>query len=99
MMFIKAHPNSHGCVNPRDIEQLWNDQFDWVYRELDYAIIPVTLHPDVAGRPQVLLMLERLLDRWSSFDGVSFVTMADAADEFRRRYPFSQTARPDGLGR
>ncbi len=33
MMFIKEHPNSHDFVNPRDIEQMWNDQFDWVRRE------------------------------------------------------------------
>src|SRR5215813_7777382 len=32
MMFIKAAPNSHGFVNPRDIEQLWLDQFDYIYR-------------------------------------------------------------------
>src|SRR5271165_5475023 len=37
MMFIKKSPNSHGFVNPRDIEQMWRDQFDWVYREYDYA--------------------------------------------------------------
>ena len=28
MMFIKKSPNSHGFVNPRDIEQMWRDQFD-----------------------------------------------------------------------
>ena len=60
MMFIKKAPNSHGFVNPRDIEELWRDQFDWVYREMDYAVFPIAIHPDVAGRPQVLLMLERL---------------------------------------
>ncbi|MGW5381416.1 polysaccharide deacetylase family protein [Nocardia sp. NPDC003963] len=99
MMFIKAHPNSHGFVNPRDIEQMWNDQFDWVYRELDYAVVPLTLHPDVSGRPQVLLALERLLDRWTAFDGVEFVTMAAAADEFRARYPFARPQRPECIGR
>ena len=31
MMFIKGSPNSHGFVNPRDIEEMWRDQFDWVY--------------------------------------------------------------------
>ena len=51
MMFIKTVPNSHGFVSPRDIEKLWRDQFDWVYRELDYAVFPVT-HPPMsaAGR-------------------------------------------------
>ena len=45
MMFIKASPNSHGFVNPRDIESMWRDQFDWVYREYDEAVFPITIHP------------------------------------------------------
>ena len=32
MMFIKQSANSHGFVSPRDIEMMWRDQFDWVYR-------------------------------------------------------------------
>nr|WP_267889291.1 polysaccharide deacetylase family protein [Streptomyces sp. NRRL F-5122] len=50
MVFIKASPNSHGFVNPRDIETMWRDQFDWVYRESDYAVFAMTVHPDVSGR-------------------------------------------------
>jgi peptidoglycan/xylan/chitin deacetylase (PgdA/CDA1 family) len=88
MMFIKQHPNSHGFVSPRDIEQLWKDQFDWVYRELDYAVLPVTLHPDVSGRPQVLLMLERFFDYLAGHAGVRFITFEEAAADFRRRVPF-----------
>jgi peptidoglycan/xylan/chitin deacetylase (PgdA/CDA1 family) len=99
MMFNKHAANSHGFVSPRDIEQLWNDQFDWVYRELDYAVLPVTLHPDVSGRPQVLLMLERLIDYWAGHAGVTFCTLEDAADDFRTRFPFETDLRPDGTGR
>jgi len=40
--FIKKSPNSHGFVNPRDVEQMWRDQFDWAYREMDYAVFPIT---------------------------------------------------------
>ena len=87
MMFIKKAPNSHGFVNPRDIEQMWKDQFDWVYREMDYAVFPITIHPDVSGRPQVLLMLERLIDYIQGHDGVSFVTMDEMADDFAKRSP------------
>ena len=57
MMFIKSSFTSHGFVSPRDIEQLWADQFDWVVREMDYAVFPITIHPDVSGRPQNQLML------------------------------------------
>jgi len=87
MMFIKKAPNSHGFVNPRDIEQMWRDQFDWVYREMDYAVFPMTIHPDVAGRPQVLLMLERLFDYMKGHEGVRFVTMNEMADDFAQRFP------------
>jgi hypothetical protein len=88
MMFIKASPNSHGFVNPRDIEQLWRDQFDWAYREYDYAVFPICIHPDVSGRPQVLLMLERLIEYMSGHPGVSFDSCENVARDFRARYPF-----------
>ena len=88
MMFIKQAPNSHGFVNARDVEQMWRDQFDWVYREMDYAVFPVTLHPDVSGRPQVLLMLERFIDYLTDHAGISFTTFEEAAADFRRRHPF-----------
>jgi peptidoglycan/xylan/chitin deacetylase (PgdA/CDA1 family) len=94
MLFIKASPNSHGFVNPRQIEELWRDQFDWVYRELDYAVFPITIHPDVSGRPQVLLMLERLIEYIGGHAGVHWATMEEIAADFRRRYPLQATERP-----
>jgi len=87
MMFIKKAPNSHGFVNPRQIEEMWCDQFDWVYREYDYAIFPITIHPDVSGRPQVLLMLERLFKYIAGHRGVRFVRMEEMADDYARRFP------------
>ena len=87
MMFIKKAPNSFGFVNPHDIEQLWRDQFDWVYREFEYAVFPITIHPDVSGRPQVLMMLERLYAYMIRHPGVKFVTMNEMADDFARRSP------------
>lgn len=90
MLFMKTSPNSHGFVDPRVIESLWRDQFDWVYREMDYAIFPITIHPDVSGRPQVLLMLERFIEYVNGHDGVSWKTMESVANGFRKRTPFSQ---------
>ncbi len=87
MMFIKNSPNSHGFVNPRDIEEIWRDQFDYVYREYDEAVFPITIHPDVSGRPQVLLMLERLAGYIKNHPGVVFCTFDEIADDFARRHP------------
>ena len=88
MMFVKQAPNSYGFTNPRDIEQLWLDQFDWVYREMESAVFPLTIHPDVSGRPQVLLMLERVIAHLSRHEGVRWLTMEQVADDFRRRQPY-----------
>lgn len=92
MMFMKAAPNSHGFVNPRDIEEMWRDQFDWVHREMDYAVYALTIHPDVSGRPQVLLMIERMIDYISGHDGIEWMTFEEAADDFRRRQPLEKSA-------
>ena len=87
MMFIKAAPNSHGFVSPRHLEEAWRDQFDWVYREMDYAVFTLTIHPDVSGKPHVLLMLERLYSYIISHPGVTFTTFDSIADDFARRCP------------
>jgi peptidoglycan-N-acetylglucosamine deacetylase len=89
MMFIKTSPNSHGFVNPRHLEEMWRDQFDWVHRESDYAVFTFTIHPDVSGRPQVLLMLERLIEHISGHDGVRWSTFDAIAQDFLQRRPRS----------
>ena len=87
MMFIKASANSHGFVSPRALEESWRDQFDWVYRELDYAAFTFTIHPDVSGRPQNLMMLERLIEHINAHEGVRWSTFDEIADDFVARSP------------
>jgi peptidoglycan/xylan/chitin deacetylase (PgdA/CDA1 family) len=87
MMFIKASPNSHGFVSPRHLEEIWRDEFDWVYREMDDAVFTMTIHPDVSGRPQVLLMLERLIDYIGGHAGVRWSTFDEIATDFLARHP------------
>jgi peptidoglycan/xylan/chitin deacetylase (PgdA/CDA1 family) len=87
MMFIKGSPNSHGFVSPRHLEETWRDQFDWVYRELDYGVFTMTIHPDVSGRPQVLLMLERLIAHINSHPDTRWATFDEIADDYARRHP------------
>ncbi|TNC24104.1 polysaccharide deacetylase family protein [Amycolatopsis alkalitolerans] len=89
MMFVKASANSHGFVSPRELEQTWRDQFDWVYRELDYGVFTMTIHPDVSGRPQNLLMLERLIEHINGHEGVRWSTFDEIADDFLTRFPRS----------
>ncbi|MEW5620802.1 polysaccharide deacetylase [Pseudomonas putida] len=88
-MFVKAMTNSHGWVTGRQLGEIWQEQFDWVYRNHDYAIFPITIHPDSAGKPHVLMMLERLIEHMLSHSGVRMVTYAEIADDFRKRNPFN----------
>lgn len=39
--------------------RLWREQFDFAYREYDTFIFPMSIHPQVSGKPQVILMHER----------------------------------------
>lgn len=92
MMFIKDAPNSHGFVNARDVEDIWRDHFDYFYREYDEFIFPLTVHPDVSGRPHALLMHERLIEHMKKHEGVEFVTMEQICDEFKAKTSPAQGA-------
>lgn len=87
LMYMKNNANSHGFANPRDVEAVWKDQFDWVYREYDYAVFPMTIHPDVSGRPQNLLMHERLIEYFNSHKGVRWATLDEIANDFIEKNP------------
>jgi peptidoglycan/xylan/chitin deacetylase (PgdA/CDA1 family) len=95
MLFIKKSPNSYGFTNPRDIEDMWRSYFDYCYREYDYAVFPMTIHPDVSGRPNVILALERLTQHILSHPGVRFCTMDEMANDFAQRYPRSKGPLPN----
>lgn len=52
---------------------------DYFYREEEWFVFPLTLHPDTAGRPHVLLTVEKLIEYIKTFNGVEFCTMAVSA--------------------
>ncbi|MBF4161973.1 hypothetical protein ISG29_09740 [Nocardioides sp. CBS4Y-1] len=73
-------------------EPMWTDQSDGVHREMGHADSPITLHPDVCDRPQVVRMLERFFGYRQSRAGVTFRTFECAADQVRARVPFGGRA-------
>ena len=46
-------------------------------------------------RPQVLLMLERLIEYINGHEGCEWMTFDSIANDFRARFPFEGTARPE----
>ena len=87
-MFVKTAPNSHGWITGQQLGQIWIDYFDWIYRNHDYAIYPLALHPDAAAKPHLMLALERLIDHILRHRGARMVTHAEMAADFRKRVPF-----------
>jgi len=91
MMFIKKSSTSHGWVNPKTVEELWRDHFDYFMREHgeegdgEGFVFPVTIHPDVCGHPHALMMLERVIEYINTHEGVEWCTMEQIADEWLSR--------------
>ncbi len=54
------------------------------YSKYDQGVFPMTIHPDVSGRPQYILMHERWIKYVNSHYGVKFCTMEEIADDFAR---------------
>ncbi|KAK0242788.1 hypothetical protein EDD85DRAFT_812623 [Armillaria nabsnona] len=86
-MFIKSSHNSHGFVDADVTLKLWKKHFEYFYREYDWFIFPLTIHPDVSGRPHIQLILEELIEWINTHEGVEWVTMKEINEEFRRLNP------------
>lgn len=52
----------------------------------------MTIHPDVSGRPHVLLMHERIIEHINNHEGVEWVTMAEMCDYFKAKNPAPEGA-------
>jgi len=59
----------------REMLSNFEDTFTYCYKEEEEFIFPITIHPDVSGRPHVLLMLESLYVIWSFLFGYLLVVI------------------------
>jgi peptidoglycan-N-acetylglucosamine deacetylase len=69
--------------NPRDVEQIWRDQFDYMHERLEGAYLMLMVHPESIGWGSRMLMLERIVEYFLSRPGTRFATAETIADEFR----------------
>lgn len=83
LCFTMKNAAVDGFVNPKDVLDQWQDQFGFCYREYDEFVFPVSIHPQVSGRSNIMLMHEKFLKFLKGHDGVEFVTCAQICDEFR----------------
>jgi len=74
---------SSGFIDPHTVERLWKEQFDFFYREYDTFVFPISIHPQVSGKPQVVLMHERMIEYINSHEGVEWCTFEQMVKLFK----------------
>lgn len=76
-----------GYVPPRQLEEMWRDDFDFAASECQDGVFTLTMHPQCIGRGSRLRMLERLVDHMRETTDVTFRTMGDYARHWRSENP------------
>jgi len=71
------NPQGQRYMNPRDVLQVWIDEFDRAWQER--TMFELTMHPHVIGHRSRILVLEALIDHIRTKPDVWFGTHAEAA--------------------
>ena len=83
------HPHDNGAINrmhysPAEFEQMIKDAFDTLYEEGAETgmVLPIGLHPFVAGPPYRIKAVERALEYINGFDHVWKATGSEIAEHY-----------------
>jgi peptidoglycan/xylan/chitin deacetylase (PgdA/CDA1 family) len=77
------NPRGGNYMNPRDVMQVWIDEFDKAWEEGTMFLL--TMHPHVSGHRSRIVALEGLIDHIKAKGDVWFATHADAARYVREQ--------------
>ena len=68
---------NQSVLTPRDLLQMWKDEFDYLYGRIGTGLFSATMHPQVIGRAHRMLLLEQFIEHVKDKPGVHFTTMRD----------------------
>lgn len=74
---------NQAVATPREVLQMWKDEFDYLYDRIGTGLFAPTMHPQVIGRGHRMLLLEEFIEYAQSKPGVKFTTMTDYARRWR----------------
>jgi peptidoglycan-N-acetylglucosamine deacetylase len=72
-----------GLSAPTKVEEIWRDEFSFMYRDVPGGIYTLTMHPEIIGKGHRIMMLERLIDWMAGHEEVVFARLADVAERWR----------------
>lgn len=86
--WLPFHPEQGfgGFVDTATVERVWKQHFDFLYRECPEDgsfIFPISIHPQVSGKPQIMLLHERFIEWINEHEGIEWVPMEQIVDEFK----------------
>lgn len=81
---------NQGYSNPRDIEEIWWDDFQYALANCKGGIYTLTMHPEFIGRGHRIMMLDRLIQRMKECEGVHFTTLGAYAAEWKSENPLEK---------
>lgn len=80
------YPYLNGTRTPAEVEQIWWQEFDYMAQQVPEGVFTLTMHPQIIGRGPRIQMLAHLIASMQAA-GARFVTMAQAAAEWKEQHP------------
>ena len=74
---------SGGLAPGSQVEEIWREEFEFMYEKVPGGVFTLTMHPQVIGRGHRIRMLDRLIRHMKGRAGVRFCTMAEVAGAVR----------------
>jgi hypothetical protein len=82
--FQPGDGGSDGFIDPLVLENIWKEHFLYFYETYDEFVFPLSIHPQVSGKPHVLRMHRRMIEWINSFEGVEWCTFAEMIDQYKQ---------------
>ena len=91
---------NEGLRPATQVEEVWRSDFDYALAHAPGGVYTLTMHPQTTGRGNRMLLLERLLEYFSSHAEVEFTSMAAYVDTWKRMHSLEDWKRenPDLTG-
>lgn len=81
-----------GLMPPSALEEIWRGDFEYAHANCPGGVYDLTMHPQVIGRGHRMLMLERLVEHFSSYSGIVFEPLGDYVERWKDKNPLDRWA-------
>lgn len=81
--FSPGDGGSDGFIDPDAVLKMWKTHFLYDSQRHEEVVMPISLHPQISGKPHVLNMIEQFIEWVNQYDGVEWCTFGGMVDRFK----------------